>query len=513
MASESSEIRRLVIESFLSVSALTASVAQFRSNEPFALCASPLVLLSGYACVDTASSPRDSPVITWLLRTPQLRALHVHRSALAAALATHPLPSGRELIATLPDSLLQCVRLVESVFAVHGQAPELELRAVLCCGAEQMDAELLAALRGGAPVRDLMQLRIVRLLGCSEAQLRSALELHDWRQRLPRQLRGVEGDVRIMTYNVLAQTMLERVECVWTPERLLAASWRRHRFRALSNCVANVGADLVCLQEIQVTPHDRHDGDWAAFFRRRRFGWHCVKRRPGSDLGCAIAWSLDTWRLAHAASLALSRVHPVMSAALALLASDRALLLLVSVHLSPLDGAPGRAARLAHALVLFRLLQLCPPGLSVCFAGDFNGHPLEPALLLLTVGPHAALAQLDADAATLELAAAQRDELIALGSSPCVVLASLYKALHGDEPEATSFIPEFKACIDYVLVSASLLEPCGSFTSPTLVPLLPEFDRASDHVWQGGAVRHVAAPAQSAVDADAFVCALQPFCD
>ena len=238
-----------------------------------------------------------------------------------------------------------------------------------------------------------------------------------------------ESEFTFMSWNVLAQTMAERVECVWSLAQLYSLNWSRHRWPLLLHTIDRVDSDILSLQELQVVaeatlaclPDDDHGAQWHAALQARGFETHVVPRSDrGVTLAVAVAWRADKWRLCGGGRLGLGgnslsaaerRFHDLMVfreasdrsashvAAFVLLRSvadaSAAPLLVISAHLSPLSGENGQWLRLYQAMVLRRFIGLsqieCGGRLAVLINGDFNAPPSEPAYALLAGDCMAAL--------------------------------------------------------------------------------------------------------------------------
>lgn len=339
---------------------------------------------------------------------------------------------------------------------------------------------------------------------------------------------GGKDSFRFMSWNVLAQTMLERTSGVrWSIDRLCAIAWRRFRLPTMCKTIATVDADVVCLQEVQVvrgaTPRaplsESHEADWRHAFEERGFAFHCVPRsRVGATLGVAIAWRDAQWRECERGGLTLGgaslndaerRLHATERLAAA---GDRGAshvvawtrlqhrersqqVLVVSAHLSPQSGVPGAALRLYQAIVLWRFVQQQRHrhrALGVLMLGDFNARPSEPAYALLTGGIAAALSHtlLDQEPALFGGLRQWLGELLPARDDTGRFESAQRRAL-GDEP-LTTFTDDFTACIDYCFVDGAVVRTRSVVAPPGSAPLYPMYDRLSDHVWLSGALSLVA---------------------
>ena len=132
--------------------------------------------------------------------------------------------------------------------------------------------------------------------GVQEQKLLKTYDLiRSWRETgLGRELssgtRAIFGDhtqFRILTYNILAQSVLDRKEHLFKGKCPSLLRWE-YRLAGLKRELETVNPDIVCLQEVEFKDHTTVADDVAQFLSSRGF-LYIGKRRTGGNVdGCAI---------------------------------------------------------------------------------------------------------------------------------------------------------------------------------------------------------------------------------
>ena len=188
----------------------------------------------------------------------------------------------------------------------------------------------------------------------------------------------------VATYNVLASAYIQRAWYPRTPALVLDPAWR---VPALVQHIAKLGADMLCLQELEPESF----ASLRAFLAGRGYSAQYARKQAGRPDGCAIFYRRAIFELIGARVLAYndgSAVDPD-TGYVALIAAFRtagAILGVVNTHIiwAPPDSAPTAPLGLRQVRQLvaeFDIGHAAARGWVV--AGDFNATPQSEIVSVL----------------------------------------------------------------------------------------------------------------------------------
>jgi len=211
-------------------------------------------------------------------------------------------------------------------------------------------------------------------------------------------IRNIFGDnvkFRVLTYNILAQSSLEKVNHPFSkrPDHLLTWDFR---LQGLMREIGSLNPDIICLQEVEFSDLTTVNQDVAGFLAFKGFSYKGRRRSGSKTDGCAIFYKTERFEcdafelvnFKHEELLSLSgnsvgvicRLRPVQAARR---------LVVGTVHLH--FGRDKDVTRLAQiALFLAELDKMCGSGGdgggSCILAGDFNLEPYTDVHRLIVKG-------------------------------------------------------------------------------------------------------------------------------
>lgn len=329
---------------------------------------------------------------------------------------------------------------------------------------------------------------------------------------------------RVVTYNILAEIYATQQQYPYCD--LWALGWD-YRFQNLIREVVDIGADVVCMQEVQADHYETHV--YQAMSEAGFEGVYKQKTRMSMGMsgkvdGCALFWRRTKFHLVESYSIEFNEL------------AQRAATQMLGMNARSEEGAAYLNRLSKDNVAQLVVLELAQPSLStrgnrepinqVCIAnthlysnkdcpdvklwqtwqllqeletfvlsrgqnlplmicGDFNSTPDTAVYDLLSrqaVHPgHPDVNMSHSDGAPNILPDA-------MSITHSFQLGSVYNIVLGEEPKATNFTAQFKGVLDYMWYSASNLRPLSAAPMPDDAVLtrhgeaLPSTQFSSDHV-------------------------------
>jgi len=213
-------------------------------------------------------------------------------------------------------------------------------------------------------------------------------------------LRDQDVKFRIMSYNVLAQNLLEDHPYLYRDSSKEVLEWK-YRWDGLRREVEELEPDLVCLQEVQFKEPDYFESCYLPFFKNLGYRYVAKARTGDKKDGCVIFYKSSVFTLDVVSKLeykigwvsVLDRDNVALVCRLIPVLQPDSPIVVATTHL--LYNPKRDDIRLAQtALLLAEVDRLATPPvcaarqsyLPVLINGDFNCDPTSPIFKLMSMG-------------------------------------------------------------------------------------------------------------------------------
>ena len=92
---------------------------------------------------------------------------------------------------------------------------------------------------------------------------------------------------RLLTYNILSQTSLEKQRHLYKNKKSFILTWE-YRLTGIKREIESLNPDLICFQEIEFSDSETVSEDILEFLDSRGYGYKGLRRTGGKNDGCAI---------------------------------------------------------------------------------------------------------------------------------------------------------------------------------------------------------------------------------